>query len=206
MSHTPVPNGVKRIDKPLARPGDPLATPDGQVHEYHGQVNHKRSIQEQIDPAAYRPMHQRSIKELPGNVGVMNGVSVVFMYTMMGVGDREIADALHVTVEQVRDIRSHSAYADCFEAVLSEFINTNSELLNSRIAAYSHSALDTMGELVTNAKFEGTRLRAAADLLDRAGATPKQVEQRRGSAALQGLRIVVVDGEKSVNVNVEINE
>lgn len=191
----------------LARPGDPLIAPDGSKVEQIGGGSRGKPEPSQviIDPAVYRPEKRRTIKELPSEIQIVNAVAVVFMYTLLGVGDREIADALKTTVEDINQLRSHSAYGECFQIIHSEFINANSELLTSRIAAYSQTALQTVGTLVVEGKKEEVRLRASIDILDRAGVRPKDQEQR-GLATQNHLRIIVVDGDTETNVKVDMGE
>lgn len=200
-----------KVEKPgrgLARPGDPLINGDGRKIEpmnKMGLTKKQEAQQGVIDPAKYRPTKRRIVKELPAEVSMINAVSVVFMYTLLGVGDREIANALRTSVEDIIQLREHSAYGECFQIIHGEFINANSDLLTSRIAAYSQDALTQVGELATGGKKEEVRLRASIDVLDRAGVRPKDQEQR-GQMTQSHLRIIVVDGDTETNVKVEIGE
>lgn len=191
----------------LARPGDPLITSDGsKVEQVGGNLTKKEQASHGlINPETYRPTKRRTLKEIPSDVRIVNAVSVVFMYTLLGVGDREIADALKTDVEDINQLRAHSAYGECFQIIHSEFINANSDLLTSRIAAYSQTALQTVGHLAESGKKEEVKLRASIDILDRAGVRPKDQEQR-GLATQNHLRIIVVDGDTETDVNVEIGE
>jgi hypothetical protein len=156
-----------------------------------------------LDAPNFRPLKKRNLKELPAETGTINGVAAVFMYTMLGIGDREIADALLIDVRRVEEVRAHSAYRECFDIVVGEFINKNSDMLAARIAAYSHSALDTVGSIAINGKKEENQLRASIDLLDRAGVRPKDMEGKAQTNKSE-LRIIVVDGAKDVSVNVHM--
>src|SRR5688572_5679560 len=106
----------------LARVGDPLVTESGQVVHPEGYINGKPLPKEKpslvLDAGTFRPLKKRNLKELPAEVGTINGVAAVFMYTMLGVGDREIADALGIDVRRVEDVRAHSAYKECFDTVV----------------------------------------------------------------------------------------
>lgn len=193
----------------LARPGDPLITSKGEQIE---PVN-KPVVQPQssavdagtINPAEYRPKKKRNVKELPGEARVITAVGAVFMYTMLGVGDREIADVLGMSVDQLKKLREHSVYGECFQIVHSDFISSSSDLLSSRIAAYSHTALRTVGQLAESAKKEEVRFRASADLLDRAGVRPKD-QAERAIMDSNDLRIIVVDGtQKEDDLTVEVD-
>lgn len=181
----------------LARPGDPLVTGKGDVIEPDNKPA-PEVLKEQhvIDPAEYRPKKKRNLKELPGEARIITAVGAVFMYTMLGVGDREIADTLGMSTEQLKRLRGHSAYGECFQIIHGDFISSSSDLLSSRIAAYSHTALRTVGHLAESAKKEEVRFRASADLLDRAGVRPKD-QAERAIMDSNDLRIIIVDGSKS---------
>lgn len=192
----------------LARVGDPLITETGAKVEPEGYANGRPLPKEApamvLDAVSFRPSKKRNLKDLPAEVGTLNGIAAIFMYTMLGVGDREIADALRIDFEKIEEVRTHPSYKECFEIVVAEFINKNSDLLSARIAAYSHSALDVVGGLAMNGKKEETQLRASIDLLDRAGVRPKDVEQRN-IVNKSELRIIVVDNTKeSTQINVDI--
>lgn len=192
----------------LARVGDPLVTAEGKTIDPDGYAKGRPLPKEApalvLDAANFRPIKKRSLKEMPGEVGMINAVAAVFMYTMLGIGDREIGDALGLSGNQVDDVRRHPAYKECFDMVVAEFINKNSDLLAARIAAYSHSALDVVGQISANGKKEETRLKASTDLLDRAGVRAKDIADK-GSTNKSELRIIVVDNSKDKNINLSVD-
>lgn len=199
----------KKPGQALARPGDPLVTSDGTLVEPEGFSNGKElpdgvdKKSRTINPSMFRPVKRRNMNELPAERQLMNAIGVVFMLTLMGVGDREIADNLKTTVEEVNWIRHHGAYVECFNAVITEFINANSELLSARIAAYADTALDTVGKLASEGKKEETKLRASQDILDRAGVRPKDVAER--SVVKNDLRIIIVEGDNEDGKRFEVS-
>lgn len=200
---------VVKPGRGLARPGDPLVTGKGETIEPINKPEKKKGASElitpqTIDPAQYRPTKKRVLKELPAEARVITAVGAVFMYTLLGVGDREIADTLNTSVDDVIALRNHSAYGECFQIIHGEFINANSDLLTSRIAAYSQTALQTVGDLVQTGKKEEVRLRASIDMLDRAGVRPKDQEQRQSSMT-NDLRIIIIDGNAKNDIEIEIN-
>lgn len=196
----------------LARVGDPLITETGAKIDPEGYAGGRPIKSEPpamvLDAVSFRPLKKRTLKELPAEVPLINGVGAIFMYTMLGVGDREIADALKVTVPEVLEVRQHTAYKECFDIVVAEFINKNSDLLAARVAAYSHSALDVVGSIALTGKKEETKLKASIDLLDRAGVKAKDVAERSAQNKANELRIVVVkgDGVSGIDVNLNLGE
>jgi hypothetical protein len=192
----------------LARVGDPLITATGGKIDPEGYASGRPVKSEPpamvLDAETFRPLKKRTLRELPAEVSLINGVGAIFMYTLLGVGDREIADALKTTVVQIEEVRRHTAYKECFDIIVAEFINKNSDLLAARVAAYSHSALDVVGSIAMNGKKEETKLRASIDLLDRAGVKPKDVEARNNASKSNELRIVVVKGNQGDDLRFDI--
>jgi hypothetical protein len=194
----------RKISKPsrqdLARPGDPYVAPDNSMvsPEPISRTQVPTGTQT-IDPETFKPIERRTLKDLPASVQQVNGVACIFMYTMMGIGDREIAGALKISLEEVRGIRKHSAYIECFNTVVSTFIDANSDHIHSRIAAYSHGALSQIAQVAFKGSKENVRLRASMDLMDRAGHQRKD-GNARSDGIMNELRIIVVEGEGKVNV------
>jgi hypothetical protein len=155
---------ARLLAKPLAKWGDPYLTLDGKVispDAINGGID--ESVPK-INLAEYKPSKKRTIRDLPAPVPTLKGIACVFMFTTLGLGDREIADALGISVEQMKGLKSSPAYAECFEAVTSEFISVNSELINARIAAYSHDALSEIANVALRGKEERNRLRGSCIL------------------------------------------
>ena len=183
----------------LARPGDPLVLSDGSTIEE--EVEKPDPVpHEQINARTFRSSKRRSVQELPAPVKTVNVISVVLMYTLMGLSDREIAEALDVKIAQIKEIRDHSAYVECFDCVLNELLSANSDLLQSRISAHASMALDGVISIARDGKQENNRLRASQDILDRAGARPQDNVNKRAQT-MNELRIVIVDGDKKLDVN-----
>lgn len=191
---------MKSPNKALARKGDPLVLPDGREippEPLPGEEEIPHSTG--IDTRKFRPVRKRTLKELPTSVQMLNGISCVFMYTLLGVGDREIANALKITPSELTSIRKHSAYKDCFENVLDEFISANSNLIQARIASYGREAVDNIMGLAKTAKKEENRLRANIDIADRAGITAKANQK----TVLNDLHITITKGnEQDVKIDI----
>lgn len=194
------------LAKPLARPGDPYVDSRGNVYQAEVAGHEKEAkASGELSPKTFKPSKKRTMNEMPAPVTVINGVACVFMYTLMGVGDREIADGLGITAAELKHIRNHTAYDECFNAIANEFINVNSDLIQARIAAYGHEALTSVANIAMHGKKDGDKLKASADLLDRGGFGPRE-NLLRGSMGKNDLRIVVVDGDKQVNVTIGTGE
>jgi len=188
----------KLLPRPLAKWGDPLVNPDGSIvppDHIKGGVDEALP---KLDVKEYKPKRRRTVKDLPAPVPTLNAVACVFMYTTLGLGDREIADTLNISVKQLKDVRSHPAYAECFEAITSEFISINSDLINARIAAYSHDALTEIANIALNGKEEKNRLRGSTYLMNAGGYGDKT--NMGNSAAKNDLRIVIIAKDQDVRI------
>jgi hypothetical protein len=192
----------------LARVGDPFVAPDGSLiaPSYPEDYFPRLKEETKINPTTFRAKRRRNMNELPGQSNIMNAVGAVMMYTFFGVGDREIAQALKCTVQDIEEIRAHTAYAEYLDLLGSEIISAESENVTHRIAAYAHGALDTIAHVSRNGKVESNRLRASIDIMDRGGFNPKMVAERQVSLK-NVLRIQVLDEYgQGKSMNIEINQ
>lgn len=187
------------LTKPLARPGDPFVTARGLRIQPENAPVDVEANQPKLTSKNYRASVKRTLKDLPGTPDIMNGVGCILLYTLMGVGDREIATALKIEVAQVKMVRKSAPYGECFDAIAGEFVNANSDLISARIAAYGHDALTGLAHIAMNGKQEGNKLRANIDILDRGGFTKKD-NAARSVGGMNELRIVVIDGDKKIGV------
>lgn len=206
---------MKKRKVNLARPGDPLVTKHGLLVE----ADLPRSAQTfdnlpapigepprsnvSINPTVFRSTKRRNIKDLPAPTNIINGCAAVFMYTILGVGDREIADTLGITTMQLEELRQHSAYIECFQTIVDELISSNSDAIQARIASYATKAVDNIFNIAETSEEDSLKLRANQDIADRAGVGAKQLAERK-IATQSTLRIMVIDEEKSVSVNLDL--
>jgi hypothetical protein len=200
-SPTPTPLPV------LARVGDPFVTPDGSLVAPMYPEDYFPRLKEdtKIDPIKFRGKRRRNINELPAAPNIMTACGAVMLYTMYGVGDREIANALKCTVIDIEEIRAHPAYGEYLELIGTEIITAESDNITHRLAAYAHGALDTVAHVSRNGKLENNRLRASIDILDRGGFAPKAVAEKQVSLK-NVLRIQVMDDNgKNRDMDIELS-
>lgn len=191
---------TRALARPLARVGDPYVTLAGNIIQPERIPVDVEEDQPQLTEKSFKPSQRRALKELPAAVNILNAVACVFLYTVLGIGDREIAAALKTTLADVKQIREHPAYTECFNSIVSEFISANSDLIHSRIAAYSHDALSRIADIALNGKQEGNVLRASTDIMDRGGFTKKDLG--KSGSGMDELRIIVTKGDADVQVDV----
>lgn len=192
--------------KELARPGDPYVAPDRTIVPPEPLSRTPAvDVDTRIDPKNFKPNARRTLKDLPADVRMVNACACIFMYTLMGIGDRQISEALKISITQVQQIRDHSAYAECFNLIVGEFVNANSDHIQARLAAYSHGAVSQIAAIAFNGEKENNKLKASNDLLTYAGFNKKDLNNK-GDSLMNELRIVFIENEGNVNVNVGVGE
>jgi hypothetical protein len=185
-------------------------SPDGKLvsPEYPEDYFPRIKEETKVDPTSFRGKRRRNLNELPGQPNVLNAVGAVMLYTMYGVGDREIASALKCTVSDIEELRMHTAYAEYLELIGSEIISAESDNIAHRMAAYAHGALDTIAHVSRNGKLESNRLKASMDIMDRGGFAPKVIQEKAVSLK-NTLRIQVMDdksGKPLSNLDIELTQ
>lgn len=199
------------IGQALARPGDPYVLPDGsllnEVKDKDNVLTADLSAPTKIetpDPESFRPENSRVLKDISTALPIFNAAGAIFVYTMYGISDIEICDATKVTMEELRKIRAHRIYTEIFNAVLGEFVNSNSSLLQARIASMSHMALGRVAHLAQFSELDTVAFTASKDILDRSGARPEDL-RKTNTQIMNELRIVVEDETSQAKVRVMHN-
>lgn len=193
---------AKGIVRALARPDDPYVMADGRVIAPEGVHVDVEAEEFKLNAGAFKTTKRRSAKELPTDIPTMKAIACVFTFVMMGLSNREIADALKIDLAQVTKVREHRAYGEVFDAIAGEFINSNSTHMAARLAGYSQAALTTIADIALNGKKEENKLRGSMDIMDRSGHTAKQ-QAERNTMDTNELRIVVInEGEGKVDVSI----
>lgn len=202
----PSANGKRKSSprEPLARPGDPLVTKDGEVIQADSliDIGAKDPKKHDVKPKDFRATRRQDMGDLPADAHVMNACAAVFAYTILGVSDREIQIALKIREDQLKKIREHEGYALILGAGMEEMININSASMQARIAAMAPMAIQQIFTLAESGKKEETRLSASKDIADRAGTKVADMDARQQGKPV-GLRVIVTkkeDGEQTTEI------
>jgi hypothetical protein len=190
------------LNKELAKPGDPMVTASGVVIAPDRDGVDLTVHDGPINAKAFRPRKQRAAKDLPAPPQMMKAVACVFLLTTLGLTERETADTLGITLGDLKAVKNGQTYAECFNEVVSELINANSEMLAARVASYAGKAVDNIAHLAEFAKKDETKLTANRDLADRAGIGV----QKGMSIGIAGneLRIQIIDGgSKTADISIQ---
>lgn len=188
----------------MPSPDDPLVTGTGLIvrpDPYDPDKVLENAEKHKVEPHEYRANQKRNLKDLPAPIHEMNAIACVYMLTMLGIGDREIAVGLRIDGSELKKIRLHPAYGECFSIVFNELISVNSMMLEGRVAAYGQGALRQIGAIAMKGEGEGNRLRASIDLADRGDVRVQGAKERMTQNVL---KIVVTDGGER-GVGLELN-
>ena len=194
--------------KALAKVGDPLVAPNGDVlvEEDDDELIQPSSLLPPVTAVPfsdYRPITRRVLSELRAPPDMLNVTIVVLSYTLLGISDTEISDVTKLSGDQILHVRSSRIYADLFENIMRELINANSEYIECRISAYSGMALGNIAEIAARTRNTGYRLAASKDLLDRAGHRPQDNASRQNSG-MNELHIVITEPNDADNIKLDL--
>lgn len=116
---------------------------------------------------------KRSLADMPVPAKELNAISVVCLYSLIGLNERDIAEALRIDVDRVARIKMLDAYSTVYDYVTKAIIDEDAEDVAHMFAAHARSAAKSVVDLATDSDGNAAvRLRAAQDILDRAGHRP----------------------------------
>lgn len=168
----------------LAAPDEPF---HGSAANAFTEIPNARRAQEQIARV------RMTLAELPLPTKAMNAVSVVLMYTLVGISKAEIATATGMSLEQVERIQSGDAYQKMHSSIVESILDEDSDDVRTLLAAHSKAAARRVVSLVQSGD-EVVALAAAKDTLDRSGHRPADRVIVEGMGQLT---IRVIHDEKS---------
>jgi len=145
-------------------------------------------IREKKEPATPSFMHSNAPKanemittrlsDLPVSPKQMNGIAAMIVYRLLGMPDTDIAEALGTDVEKVKTIGLAPIFSDLYTKVSNQVMDLNSESIRVRFAAMSQDALNKVYEIMSDSD-DKNALKAAQDILDRAGHRPADIIMHR---------------------------
>ena len=177
----------------LPQANEPLELADGtKIDPSNGSVIRDKFVEVPTHTEAQKLVAKtrRTLAELPVAPKEMNAISVICMYTLLGVSDQEIALAIDTTVERVERTKMLDAYQEIETDIVKAILDHDTDNVRNYIQAHAHRAARKIVEI---AQTEGGALGLAAskDILDRAGQRPIDVVEHRHSMD-DTLRIEVV--------------
>lgn len=137
---------------------------------------------------------RRTLADLPLPAKQMNVISAVCAYTLMGLSDRDISEALNMTIDRVGRVKMMDGYIQFYDNVVKSIIDEEANDVRSLFAANARKAAGNLVDLASEAENEGVRLKANQDILDRAGHRPADVVLVKGQLDTT-LKVVYVEDE-----------
>lgn len=135
---------------------------------------------------------RKRLIDLPAPPSQMNGVAVLISYSLLGLSDEEIAIALSLTQEQVGRIKMSDVYTSVRAEIVSAILKNDTDDVRHMFVQGSKTAATAVINMISTADDEKVRLKAAQDVLDRAGHRPIDVHEHR-VAVDGGLRIEYIE-------------
>jgi hypothetical protein len=121
-----------------------------------------------------------AIADLPAIPAATATVGVVWIYYMLGLDDVDIATVTGLKVKQVETIKGMDTFNKVDERIKRNFANQNESDIQTTIAASAANAIEVVKETMQDKEASpSTKLKAAKDILDRAGFAPKQVHEHK---------------------------
>lgn len=146
---------------------------------------------------------RRSLADMPAPPKQLNFISVVCLYTMVGLSERDIATALNCSIEQVESIKMLDAYQTVYDHVVKSIIDEDAEDIRAMFSAGARKAAKRVIALSEGALDEAVSLRASADILDRAGHRAADIVNVRQTLDTT-LRIEYVEPVKAPEIDGEV--
>lgn len=132
------------------------------------------------------------LSDLPAPPKQMNVISVIVLYSMMGMSDTEIGIALNMTEAQVSRLRVSDVALELRRNVTDTVLSNDTDDVRSLFQQHSKNAAASVLHVMQYAEKDKDRLAAAQDILDRAGHRPVDVHEHRISVE-GGLKIEYVE-------------
>lgn len=199
----------------LPDPGDPLVTTSGKIIkpiDLGGEdVLEPSELRRTVLPFKhYRPAKDLNVNKIPeADPEEQSLVALVVAYRLMGMSDSDMADYLNVSIADIETITAKSSVQKTFEMIVQGVIDANSVLIQGRIANHADSASKVVVELMEGKEIRpDVRLKAAQDVLDRAGTNAdqffKEADDRSGQSDSIIIETYVGDEEAAPSTKVTV--
>ena len=165
----------------LAQGNEPLRLANGSVVYPGGRIaGNTTSDAEGIGGLTSKVRVSRKISDLPDTPRIMNAIAVVMGYTLFGLDDESIAEAVKLKPDQVDRIKKSDPYSQMYDAVVRSVMDAETDVVREFISRNAKAAASVMVEAM-GAGNRADRMAAARDILDRSGHRPADVVEHRHS-------------------------
>lgn len=148
------------------------------------------------------------IAELPADPRAITTVGVVWLYFTLGLSDFDIRDATGLTLPQIESIKGLSLFDTIGDRVGHNLAELGREDIRSRIERMANRSVDVIEAVIDDNEVEASvKLRAAQDLLDRAGHSAKQIIEHNhkleGGLVIKHVRSVEMDSSQLPRIHID---
>jgi hypothetical protein len=123
-----------------------------------------------FDNSEVEPL-RRTIGKLPGDAKQVNPVMLILGYSMWGLDVQSIARYLSISIEQVESVQATEHYSKMRQEIIESLRHLETGSVHGFIAQNAVAAASTIMKKLSS-RDEQIALRAAQDVLDRAGYRP----------------------------------
>jgi hypothetical protein len=176
MPNLPLANGII-IDTKTGQAMAPRLSPDETVSRVKPK-DVSRTIERARD--TNNKVIRASIADLPADPSATTTAGVVWLYYMLGLNDADIAACTGLTMQQVDLIKGMKLFSQLDTMIIANSAKLSSANIETRIHSMAGKSMDTIEDIMNDDEVEAAvKLRAAQDLLDRAGHSSKQISEKR---------------------------
>lgn len=123
---------------------------------------------------------RKRIHDLPVPPEQMNTLSLVLMYSLFGLEDKDIANVLSISIDQLQNIKMNDAYNNLSTTIVNTIVESDSNAIRDMFAMNSRNSAQLFVDTVNNGEMGiSTRMTAANNILDRAGHRPVDIIEHR---------------------------
>lgn len=144
---------------------------------------------------------RKQLSDLPAPPKQMNAISVIAMYTMLGLSDDDISVATDIPVEQIGRIKMMEAYVTVVDTVVGSVLEHDTDDVRQILQQGAKKAARNLVSFVDDPGALG--LAAVNSVLDRTGHRPADIVEHRHSQN-SAIRIEYVRKEQ-IDVNLTVN-
>lgn len=169
----------------LADLNEPLVLADGtKIDPTTGKVVKNKPSSALIEVPSGREAQEivartrRGVIDMPVPPQQMNALSLVCFYSMWGLADQDIAIQMSISIDQIKRIKQLPEYKKIHEDIFKGVLEAEATTIRGFM---QQKALGAAQKIVTLAEEEdgALGLRAAQDILDRAGHRPADIVEHR---------------------------
>lgn len=192
MANLPLANGII-IDTKTGQAMAPKLSPDETVSRVKPRdVNRTVERARDTNNKAIRA----SIADLPADPSATTTAGVVWLYYMLGLNDVDIATCTGLTMQQVDLIKGMKLFGQLDTMIISNSAKLSSASIETRIHSMANKSMGVIEDIMDDGEVDAAvKLRAAQDLLDRAGHSSKQISDKK--SLLEGGLVIRVITEGS---------